>query len=129
MLTKLTTIVLALAAGTAGAATVEPTSATREDAQRIWYHDQELRIAEQDYSAATLRVMTTKEKWDDAVKHKHLDDAGKYAVLHLHALQARNDAFGRVQLHRAEHEIALQDFQRDANWVRAEARLSTRKRG
>lgn len=129
MLTKLTTIVLALAASTAGAATIEPTSATREDAQRIWYHDQELRIAEQDYSAATLDEMSMKDKWDFAVKHKHIDDAGKYAVLHLHALQARNEAFGRVQLQRAEREIALQDFQRDANWVRAESRLSTRKRG
>ena len=44
-------------------------------------------------------------------------------------MRAEKDAFGRVQLHRAEHDIAREDFERDANWVRAEARLSTRKRG
>ena len=129
MLTKLTCLMFAAIAGTASAATIEPTQATRQDAQRIWYHDAELQIADQDLSAARLEVLVTRENWDKAVARHHSDAAGKWAVAHFKAMQLERDAFGRVQLHRAEHAIAVQDFNRDANWVRAESRLSTRKRG
>jgi hypothetical protein len=138
MLTKLTCLAFAFAATTASAATitrlepagaVDPVARTREDAQRIWYHDQELRIAEQDLTSARIDVALTREHWDAAVTAKHPDAAGTWAQRHFAAMQAEKEAFGRVQLHRAEHDIARDDFQRDAAWVRAEARLSTRKRG
>lgn len=129
MLTKLTCLAFAFAATTASAATVDPVQRTREDAQRVWYHDQELRIAEQDLTAARVEVQVTRRRWDAAVAGHHADAAGKLAMRHFAAMQAEKDAFGRVQLHRAEHSIARDDFQRDAAWVRAESRLSTRKRG
>ena len=129
MLTKLACLVVALAASTASAATVDPISRTREDAQRIWYHDAELRIAELDLSTARFQISVSRGHWDQAVADGNAKEAGKWAIIHFNAMQAEKDAFGRVQLHRIEHELARQDFERDANWVRAEARLSTRKRG
>jgi len=129
MLTKLTCLAFAFAATTASASTVDPVARTREDAQRVWYHDQELRIAERDLTVARLDVEMTRAVWDEAVAAHHPDAAGTWARRHFAALQAQKEAFGRVQLHRAEHDIARDDFQRDAAWVRAEARLSARKRG
>ncbi len=129
MLTKLLGLAIAFAASTAAAATQEPTVAIRQDAERIWYHDAELRIAETDLAAAgTVRAMA-QANWDDAVAHHKVVAAGVWARRHFAAMQAEREARGRVLLHRAEHDIARQDFERDANWVRAEARLSTRKRG
>ena len=129
MLTKLTCLAVALAASTASAATVDPVVQTREDAQRVWYHDAELRIAEQDLSTARFEVMVSRRAWDQAVARRDARAAGQWAVIHFNAMQMEKDAFGRVQLHRVEHDLAREDFNRDANWVRAEARLSTRKRG
>jgi hypothetical protein len=129
MLTKLASLVIAFAASTASAATIEPTQAIRQDAQRIWYHDAELRIAELDLATARADEALSRAYWDDAVTGDHPRAAGRWAIRHFQAMQAEREALGRVLLHRAEHDIARQDFERDANWVRAEARLSTRKRG
>jgi hypothetical protein len=89
-------IILALIMSVSGVASANPTVAAAEPSSLPTLEHRELRALDA-LDQARAEVAATRQAWDRAVAGDHPIAAGKWAVRHFEAMQARKAAAARVE--------------------------------